>query len=148
MSKSCNFIGCKYRRFGGGYCKNHQYVRPLKKPKEIKKRKPIRKVSKNQQAILGERANLTKKDRLFFAEIWEERDHVDFETGAPIYGEPLTLYFHHVLAKRPTAYPQFRYEKWNIIIVNGDTHTLAEANKWKKIPKIAAYREDLLKKYT
>lgn len=149
MPKVCALHTCSNNVFGGGYCRNHQYLRTDKKPKPLKSKQPIRKkTSKKQQSSLGEQRELTRKDRLLWAEIWEERDHVDFETGKPIYGDPLTLYFHHVLPKRPDGgYPQYRYEKWNIILVSWDTHTLAENNQWKKIPKIAAYRDELIKKY-
>ena len=148
MPKTCDLHTCSNPVFGGHYCKNHQWLRTDKKPKTLKPKKAIRKTSKKQQSSLGERRELTRKDRLLWAEIWEERDHIDFETGQPICGEALTLYFHHVLGKRKTAYPQYRYEKWNIILVSWDTHTLAENSKWDKIPKIKAYRDELIKKYT
>lgn len=147
MPKYCEYKFCSKNAFGGGFCTNHQYLRTDKKPKPLK-RTPIKKTSAKRATVLGERKAATLKDREFFLEIWNEREHVDFETCEPIYGEPLTLYFHHVLAKRPGEYPQYRYEKWNIIIVSWNTHTLAEGNQWKKIPKIAAYRDELLKKYT
>lgn len=109
----------------------------------------IQKISKKRSKTLGERKAQTLKDWEFFLEIWNEREHVDFETGQPIYGEPLNLYFHHVLPKRKNGgYPQYRYEKWNIIIISWDTHTNCENHQWKKVPRIAAYRDKLIKKYT
>jgi hypothetical protein len=141
MPKVCKYESCSNNQFGGGFCQYHQWCRTDKKTKSI------RKVSKNQSVILGERAKLTQKDRLLFAEIWNERPHIDFETGEPIYGEPLTLYFHHVLGKRKSAYPQFRYEKWNIILVSWETHTKAE-NNLDLVPKIKAYTEQLKKQHT
>jgi hypothetical protein len=109
----------------------------------------IIKISKKRRITLGEGINQTHKDWEFFLEIWNEREHVDFETGEPIYGEPLNLYFHHVLPKRKNGgYPQFRYKKWNIVIVSWDTHTNCENHQWKKVPRIAAYRDELIKKYT
>jgi hypothetical protein len=74
-------------------------------------------------------------------EIWNEREHVDFETNEPILGEPLTLYFHHVLGK--SDYPEYRFKKWNIVLVSWDTHAQAEAHC--KLPKIDAYKNKLLK---
>jgi hypothetical protein len=142
MPKTCQYKECNNPVFSKGYCIYHQ----RKTGYSLNRTKSIRKVSKNQSVILGERAKLTQKDRLLFAEIWNERPHIDFETGEPIYGEPLTLYFHHVLGKRKTAYPQFRYEKWNIILVSWETHTKAE-NKLDLVPKIKEYTLKLKKQY-
>lgn len=147
MTKLCILPGCSTPVFGGSYCKHHQWWRK-DKPIKTPKRTPIKKTIAKGSMLLGEIKKATLKDREFFLEIWNEREHVDFETGQPIYGDPLTLYFHHVLAKRPDAYPQFRYEKWNIVLVSWDTHTNCENHRWKILPKIAAYRDELIKKYT
>jgi hypothetical protein len=156
--KICNHEGCKYNQFGGGYCKYHQCdrtdknVSPRSKNNDstrkiwIAQQKPIRKISRKGKQRREQKAKLSEKDKLFWAAIWEEREHVDFETGEPIYGEYRTLYFHHVLPKHPgpVGYPQFRYKKWNIVIVSWDTHTKAE-NNIDLVPKIKAYRDKLLK---
>jgi len=135
-------INCKkYPVFAKHLCKYCQHLRTDKKP-TILKRKPIKKVSLKQNQLLGERRLQQKKDWLFFISIWEERPHVDFETDEYISGEPLTLYFHHVLSK--SKYPQFRYCKWNIVIVTWATHSKAETNI-EFVPKIKAYRNELLK---
>jgi hypothetical protein len=150
MAKTCQYEGCNNPVFSKGYCIYHQRKTgfPLNR-KPFSTRKSIRKVSKNQWTKLTDRSQLSAKDRLLWAEIWEEREHIDFETGEPIYGEPLTLYFHHILPKRKNGgYPQFRYEKWNIVIVSWDTHTNCENHNWKKVPRITAYRDELIKKYT
>ena len=44
MAKDCLHIGCYYSRFGGGFCKMHQYKREDKKSKPLNNT-PIRKVS-------------------------------------------------------------------------------------------------------
>jgi hypothetical protein len=154
MAKICNHEGCKYKQFGGGFCKYHQRDRTDKKVRShptknapsrkirIKRQKPIRKISRKGKQQREQKAKLSEKDKLFWATIWEEREHVDFETNEPIYGEPLTLYFHHVLPK--STYPQYRYAKWNIVLVSWDTHTNAE-NNIDLVPKIKAYRDKLLK---
>jgi len=158
--KTCNHEGCKYRQFGGGFCKGHQYLRPKKIPKGITDgtcKRPKR-FSKFKSFVAGktklrhsdttkhkdkkkQKAELRKRDRELWAEIWAERPHIDFETGEPIYGEPLTLYFHHILGK--SDYPEYRYEKWNIVLVSWDTHAQAEAHC--KLPKIDTYKNKLLK---
>ena len=166
MPKICNHEGCKYNQFGGGFCKRHGYLRTDKVPKRISNKgnkrsvrsaastlpkktstfKRIKKISAKQVIRNKEKKKLSEKDKLFWATIWEERDHVDFETGEPIYGEYRTLYFHHVLPKHPGpgGYPQHRYKKWNIVIVSWETHTKAE-NNIDLVPKIKAYRDKLLK---
>jgi hypothetical protein len=160
--KICNHEGCVYNQFGGGFCRIHQYLRKkdrkvksVDKPRNKKKYprtnnaktfRLIRKVTEKGKARRREKAEFSRRDRELWNTIWQERPHVDFETDEPIYGEPLTLYFHHVLPKHdgPGGYPQFRYKKWNIIIVSWDTHTKAE-NNIDLVPKIKAYRDKLLK---
>jgi hypothetical protein len=149
MPKTCNYEQCSFSQFGGGFCKFHQWCRKDKKQKEVK-RKPIKKVSAKKAKQNREDAKITKRDHEVYREIWEEREHIDFETGKFIPGaEPLTLYFHHVLPKRDEkdgGYPQFRHCKWNIILVTWETHTKAETNI-DLVPKIKAYRDELLKIY-
>ena|SRR5271155_232711 len=154
MPKLCNHEGCKYKQFGGGFCRYHQRDRTDKKVSPRNKstvaswklrtarQKPIRNVSRKGKIRQQQKAKLIEKDRLLWAAIWEERPHIDFETNEPIYGEPLTLYFHHILERR--NYPQYRYSKWNIVLVSWDTHAKAESDL-DLVPKIKAYRNKLLK---
>ena len=133
--KTCNHPTCR------DTCRR---VKPAKKIRQPLKRTPIKKVSKKQQSILGERKLQSNDDKAFFSEIWEEREHVDFETNKPITGEPLTLYFHHVLPKALHRYKKYRYCKWNIVILSWETHTQAEG-LLDKLPKVKAYKEYLIK---
>lgn len=48
MPKECLKIDCSYNRFGGGYCKVHQYLRTDKKPKPLK---PFSEKRKERNAI-------------------------------------------------------------------------------------------------
>jgi len=133
LNRECNHPTC------GDICRRQ------KKPKKIYtlKRSPIRKRSKKMQQSLGEQKLAQQKDWDFFLEIWEEREHICFESGVPLYGEPLTLYFHHVFEKE--LYEEYRYCKWNIVLVtwavHDNTHRLSDL-----CPKIKAYREQLTKK--
>jgi len=43
MPKTCLKEGCNYNRFGGGYCKFHQYLRTDKPVKKLLTRTPIKK---------------------------------------------------------------------------------------------------------
>lgn len=87
----------------------------------------------------------SEKERMweFFLEIWDEREHICFESGEPIYGQPLTLYFHHVLEK--DLYPEYKFCKWNIVLVtwavHDNIHRLSDL-----CPKIKEYQNQLIKK--
>lgn len=133
--KTCKHPTC------GSKCRR---VKPAKKIRQPLKRTPIKKVSSKQQSILGERKLQSDNDKAFFSEIWEEREHVDFETNKTILGEPLTLYFHHVLPKGQPRYKRWRYAKWNIVIVSWETHSKTET-KIESVPRIKAYRDFLIK---
>jgi hypothetical protein len=63
MPKICK--ACSNNVFGGGYCKNHQYMRTDKKPPKPKEQKPIKQVS-NKQAIKNQQ--YSKERKLFLAE--------------------------------------------------------------------------------
>jgi len=143
MPKKCKKPYCNYNQFGGGYCQNHQYLRTDKKPKFLK-RTTIKKVSPKRKASRKEDVEQLHKDWLFYLEIWNERPHIDYETGEPIPGDASTLYFHHVLPKGTDRFKKYRYKKWNIVLVSWQTHSQAE-NDIDFVPKIKAYREQLLK---
>ena len=65
-----------------------------------------------------------EQDKQFYSEIWDEREHVCFETGVYLGSEPYTTMFHHVLPK--SKYPQFRHCKWNIVLLHPDVHNQVE----------------------
>lgn len=79
--------------------------------------------------------NETKKQFNLFLEIWNERKingrNYCEVSGEILPKEALSIYFDHLLEKN--KYPQFRYDKRNIIIVSGDVHTLkTNGNPLKK----------------
>ncbi len=143
MARVCDFKGCSFGVFAKNYCKFHQWCRPDKKIKASNKR-PVRTVSNKRKSSLGERKFVIEKDRLFYASIWEERDHIDFETGKPIYGEPLSLYFHHVLEKAIPSYKKYRHCTWNIVLISWQTHDQVGMDI-DHVPRIKAYRDWLIK---
>lgn len=141
MSKNCKHPTCE------GICR--RVKAPKKAKSAIKSTYRIKKVTKKQAKKNRSKDKIRKIDHVIYMEIWEEREHLDFETGLPILSEVSSLLFHHVLPKRPKSqggYPEFRHEKWNIILVSWETHTKAE-NNIDLVPKIKAYRDYLLKKY-
>jgi hypothetical protein len=102
----------------------------------------LKKKKKSLESLSSDEIDNRILDAEFMAEIWQERPHIDFETGEKLYGEPLKSYFHHVLEKE--QYPQFRYEKWNIVLVSVNTHSQCHTNM-DFCPKIKEYREKLIK---
>lgn len=143
MPKKCTYSGCTFNQFGGGYCQRHQWCRTDKKPKSLN-RTAIRKVSKKQRSILGERKLQREKDWQFYLEIWDERKHFCYETHEFLGNIPYTTFFHHVLPKASRAYKRFRYAKWNIVLISWQTHSKAE-NGIKFSPRVKAYRDYLIK---
>lgn len=85
-----------------------------------------KKVSSKQKVKIEQKKELLIEDKIFYLSIWEERKdskglHSCEVCDEPIYGEPLTLYFDHLLEK--SKFPQFRHTKENVAIVCGDCHS-------------------------
>jgi len=120
----------------GIYCKSKPATGPKPK-KAIARQTPKAKKKKIDKGMLLE------TDGAFYLHIWQERPHVDYETGLPIYGEFSLLYFHHVLQKKP--FPQYRHCAWNIVLVSWETHGNADARNWKVCPKIGKLTLELEK---
>lgn len=139
--KTCSHKGCTYPVFGGGMCTWHQSYRTDRKRSTLK-RTPIPQISPKKRLKIPEEKALSEKDKLFFAEIWQERPHNCFETGKYLGEEPLSLFFHHVL-KRRGRYARFRWAKWNIVLLNWQSHS--NENYMKAIPKVKEYHDYLIK---
>src|SRR5580698_11257486 len=118
MPKICNHDGCNYNQFGGGFCKFHQFKRKDFQTisfsrnvkldgKRIFKKKP-RKITEKQKIKNKKKAKLSEKDKLFWAAIWEEREHVCYNCGCYLGEEPLTLFFDHILEKGSQLYAHLR----------------------------------------
>ena len=114
MAKTCLHPDCMHRRFGGGYCVSHQYLRTDKKDKP--KRKRI----------------LAKSLKSLYEEIWLERSHVSYLTNKPIF-TPTFTNFAHVVAKGKAEYKKYcREDKENIIILTDYEHYLLDFGKEAK----------------
>lgn len=122
--KDCLRESCSYPRFGGGYCKNHQYMRKDKKPSKLK-RKPIKKKIKP----TGEKA--------LFDEIFTEREHKSFisDINLEVFVDKLYVnLFAHVIPKNGTPRLKFknkadvdkylRLNKANIVLLTPREHML------------------------
>ena len=129
MPKICKEEGCTHHCWGGGYCIRHQSSRVDKKFKRINKVSKAGKVKKEQKKLLIE------EDKAFYMKIWEDREHICFETGEYI-SEPLMTVFHHVLEK--SHYPEYRHCPWNIVLLLPDIHNQVHTNI-DKTPNVLAY---------
>ena len=67
--------------------------------------------------------------REFFLDIWKKRRHISEVSGDYLGGEPLTVFFHHILPKE--KYPQAKYDEENIILLTLDEHTNVESDIYK-----------------
>jgi hypothetical protein len=76
-----------------------------------------------------------------FLRIWKERPHRCAVTKQPLGIEPLTYYFHHILAK--SNYEQFALCRWNIMLLSWDIHNSYESNADNQ-PLVKQMKETLL----
>lgn len=122
----CKIKNCPFPNYQNELCFYHN--KEAKKPSKASiKRK--------------EKKEYTKKQFELFLEIWNERGGKSEVSGEIIYGEPLSIYHHHILPKR--NYPEAALDKENIIILTFDEHSAIESfpNKYEEINK---RREKLL----
>jgi len=71
----------------------------------------------------------TVQMREFFLSIWAKRLHYSEVSSTFLGGEPLTVFFHHILSKE--KYPELKFEEENIILLTFDEHTNIESNIYK-----------------
>jgi hypothetical protein len=114
------------------YCFQHKPRKPLTAKKgfnAVKKEPTIRNISEM---------------RDFFLQIWKKRLHLSELSGLPLIGEPLSIYFHHILPKE--KYPQAAFDEENIILLTWQEHDQVEMypTKYEEINK---RREQLKQKY-
>lgn len=58
----------------------------------------------------------------FYKQIWEERKHYSEVSGEWLGDVPKLIFFEHLLEK--SAYPQFKYERRNVILCTANEHHL------------------------
>lgn len=96
-------------------CTQHNSKR-LEGVRGKKLRTPIRPVGIN-------RADIKKKDREFFKEIWDSRPHFSEVSGKPLnyeFSPAMFFCFSHVASKG--AYPSLRHWKYNIVLTTREEH--------------------------
>ena len=129
MKSQCKTCG---KNCEGEYCFKHK---PRKRiaaqslTKSVKKDEVIRKID-----VMRE----------FFLQIWKKRQHLSEISGLPLVGEPLSVYFHHILPKE--KYPDASLDEENIILLTLNEHSNVE-NDMYKYEEVNIRREQLKKKY-
>lgn len=133
-SKPCSETLCQNPSFAKGLCKAHQHLRKDKKVKgfsTVFRDNPEKKEELNRQ-------------KEFFLKIWNDREHKSEVSGERLFGEPLSIYFHHILSKE--HYEEAKFDPDNIILLTWEEHSDVELNL-TKYEKINQMRRELLKKY-
>ena len=82
--------------------------------------------------------------REMFLDIWKKRAHYSEITGQYLGKEPMSTYFHHILAKE--KYPEACLDEENIILLTLEEHNNVE-NDMYRYEEINKRREQLKIKY-
>ena len=135
MPKTCRFQNCNYPIFSHGLCNRHQWARTDKELKRLKYRR-----KKTDVSLYG-----------LFREIFDEREHVSFLSGRPLYANVdvsiWLCYFAHVLSRK--MYPKFIIKKENIVLLTPEEHSLLDQGTEQKRKEYAEkYHCDWNKIYT
>lgn len=111
----------------------------------------MNKISEKQKERKIKEKEKTENLHRLFREIWDEQEDEQgfcycFETGKPLHGSIYrsnTGCYHHILEKGIKSYPEYTNNKQNIVIVCPQIHQQTHKSI-EKVPKIKAYREQLL----
>ena len=117
------------------YCFQHAKRKPLPKVGGFKSKTPVENDRKP-----GELSEMNQ----FFLSIWNKREHKSEVSGEKIYGEALTIYFHHILSKHKNKFAE--YDEDNIILLTFAEHQKVEQDMYF-YEEINKRREYLKTKY-
>ncbi len=138
MKAQCKTCG---KNCDGEYCFQHKPRKAMSKGTKtlklikdtykmcVKRDEEIRQISEMQQ---------------FFLQIWKKRQHLSEISGLPLVGEPLSVYFHHILPKE--KYPEAALDEENIILLTLNEHDQVESDIYR-FEEVNKRREYLKQKY-
>ena len=139
MAKTCSIEGCNYPIWSKNLCKSHAPKKPLKKSF-----KPITKITEKQKEKNVIKKGLTIQQFEMFREIYKEHPTKRcYECNCKVDGAS-SVQFHHILFK--SAYPQYRLEKWNIVLLC-ETHHNQVHTDVTKTPKVNALTKEIKQKH-
>lgn len=141
--KQCKIEDCESQIFGLGLCLYHYKIEKSKTAKSLK-RSPLKKISEKGIEKKKEKAILTDLQFKMFKEVYDETPIKKcYECNYNVDGKS-SGNFHHLLYK--SQFPQFRLEKWNIIITCLNCHSQTHLDI-KKTPRIEKLTEIIKEKY-
>lgn len=139
MAKTCSIEGCNYPCWSKGLCKSHAPKKPLKKSFKL-----INKITERQKEKNVIKKELTIQQFEMFREIYKEHPTKRcYECNCKVDGAS-SVQFHHILFK--SAYPQYRLEKWNIVLLC-ETHHNQVHTDVTKTPKVNALTKEIKQKH-
>lgn len=100
--------------------KTHQSKKPFKPKKKLLAYRP-----KGYETMYEE----ILKMRNFFMDIWKKRPHKSEVSGTYLGKEPMSTYFHHILAKE--KYPEACLDEENIILLTLEEHSNVENDMYR-----------------
>jgi len=113
-----------------------------------KPRSPLPKIARFKTDIDEEKQILNTEESHemwnFFLSIWKKRLHRSEVSNILIHGEPLSIYFHHILPKN--KFPEASLDEENIIILLLEEHDQVELDMYR-FPEINKRRNELKIKY-
>lgn len=121
------------------YCFQHKPRKPLLAKKGFKLYVPQETIDTYEREV-----KKTVEMQTFFLQIWKKRLHLSEVSGLPLVGEPLSIYFHHILPKE--KYPQAALDEENIILLTWLEHDQVEMDP-TRYEEVNKRREQLKKKY-
>jgi hypothetical protein len=124
----------------GEYCFQHKPRKPLSSGKGLTSR-TIRMFTGVQGAKSFEKSLLLRE---MFLDIWKKRSHHSEVSGDYLGREPMSTYFHHILAKE--KYPDACLDENNIILLTLEEHSNVE-NDMYRYDEINNRRISLKEKY-
>jgi hypothetical protein len=139
MKTQCKTCG---KNCDGEYCFQHKPRKQL-----MSNGKPMRKVklSGASKELYDEMiADRIQAMQQFFLQIWKKRQHLSEISGLPLVGEPLSVYFHHILPKE--KYPEAALDEENIILLTLNEHNQVESDIYR-YEEVNKRREYLKQKY-
>jgi len=125
----------------GEYCFQHKPRKPLSSGRGLTSRMFV--ISNKKFNNVQNNVHFTEM-REFFLSIWKKRAHKSEVSGDYLGKEPMSTYFHHILAKE--KYPEACLDEENIILLTLEEHSNVENNMYK-YEEINNRRISLKKKY-
>lgn len=123
------------------YCFAHKPRKPLPSSgRGLTSRMNDKSFNKASQNI-SERVIIQKE---FFLSIWKKRPHKSEVSGTYLGKEPMSTYFHHILAKE--KYPEACLDEENIILLTLEEHSNVE-NDMYRYDEVNKRRNSLNEKY-